>query len=511
MNKQIKKKAAKGRSDTNRRTGKSARDQQVHVFISYARDDYIIAKAIYDVLTDVNPERVNCFLDTAKIGIGDDWQRVLLERLDQAKWLVCIYTGEQSEFCGYEIGIFSARNKITLNRRTASTARIACLHDVTKLPEVFNPYRHVLVAPVENSEQNSGVANETELVQFLDEFYNSENLRSARDLNIQDQERRKNQIFAGAKQIAEAFRNARNKDAIEETFTQPRLELSIRSQDAPSLDSVPADAEVSADGVTLALFGLVLPQLAAATGRGALIKTTWGRIREVQAPTGKRILWMEKIDRDVCDAARGEALKSFEVTFQSGKNIYRPILARHTLHGDGSRTFYILLVETIPRKFLGHSVTSLLLAGLVQASRFRFAYLEEWDKYQHSRFGEEVRDADFLINCTQLRYDLERIEHEAAEYGLLDRKALVDAYGESRRAIAESFGETWEAEKGALLKQLPDPKGPMVSRSETKNAILKFFKAMAIENARFIVATIDAYHEEILAQIKGEDGGLDFS
>lgn len=509
MTKEIKKPPVKHGRAANKRKAKSKRDEKVYVFISYARDDHIIAKAIYEVLTDVNPDRVDCFLDTEKIGIGDGWERVLRNKLDRAKWLVCVYTGEQSEFCGYEIGIFSANNKISLNRRAASTARIACLHDVTKLPEVFNPYRHVLVAPVESSEQNNSVANETELVQFLDEFYNSENLRSARDLSIQDQERRKNQIFAGAKQIADAFRNARNKDAIEETFTQPRLELSIRSQDVLSLNSVPANAEVSADGVTLALFGLVLPQLAAGGSRGSLIKTTWGRIREVQAPAGKRVLWMEKIDRDVCDSARGEALKSFEVTFQSGKKIYRPILARHTLHGDGSRTFYILLVETIPRKFLGHSVTSLLLAGLVQASRFRFAYLEEWEKYRQSRFGDEVRDADFLINCTQLRYDLERIEHEAAEYGLLDRKAFIDAFGEQRRAVAESFGETWDREKGALLKLLPDPKGPLASRSESKDAILNFFKAMAIENGRFIITTIDAYHEEILAQIKSQD--LDFS
>lgn len=214
MTKEIKKPPVKHGRAANKRKAKSKRDEKVYVFISYARDDHIIAKAIYEVLTDVNPDRVDCFLDTEKIGIGDGWERVLRNKLDRAKWLVCVYTGEQSEFCGYEIGIFSANNKISLNRRAASTARIACLHDVTKLPEVFNPYRHVLVAPVESSEQNNSVANETELVQFLDEFYNSENLRSARDLSIQDQERRKNQIFAGAKQIADAFRNARNKDAM---------------------------------------------------------------------------------------------------------------------------------------------------------------------------------------------------------------------------------------------------------------------------------------------------------
>ena len=50
--------ATKKRSETilRRVTGK-----KVHVFISYARSDPVIPKALHDVLTDVNPDRVDCF------------------------------------------------------------------------------------------------------------------------------------------------------------------------------------------------------------------------------------------------------------------------------------------------------------------------------------------------------------------------------------------------------------------------------------------------------------------
>ncbi len=120
--------------------------KKVHVFISYARSDHVIAKALHDVLTDVNPDRVDCFLDTEKIGIGREWQPELLNALHCADWLICVYTGEQSEYCGYEIGIFSAKKKIGLDKQTTTKAPLVCLHDVIKLPEVFNPYRHVLVA-----------------------------------------------------------------------------------------------------------------------------------------------------------------------------------------------------------------------------------------------------------------------------------------------------------------------------------------------------------------------------
>ncbi|HZC36430.1 MAG TPA: toll/interleukin-1 receptor domain-containing protein, partial [Chthoniobacterales bacterium] len=220
--------------------------KKVHVFISYARDDHVIAKTLHDVLTDVNPDRVNCFLDTDNIGIGHEWQPELLKALQCADWLICIYTGEQSEYCGYEIGIFSAKKKIGLDRQTATKAPLVCLHDVIKLPEIFSPYRHVLVAPFEDTTPGDATNSGNDLVRFLDEFYAFDNLRTVHGLD--DQERRREQIYAHAEKISDSFRQARKKDAIEETFTQPRIELAIRSPDAANLKTVPADAEVLADG-----------------------------------------------------------------------------------------------------------------------------------------------------------------------------------------------------------------------------------------------------------------------
>lgn len=75
--------------------------------------------------------------------------------------------------------------------------------------------------------------------------------------------------------------------------------------------------------------------------------------------------------------------------------IYRPLLTRHELYYDGSRKFYILFIESLPSKFLGKQHTSTLLAGLVLASRFRFAYFEEWDRMFTSKFGESLSDSEF--------------------------------------------------------------------------------------------------------------------
>src|ERR1700687_3705163 len=75
----------------------------VSVFISYAHADIGIARALSEVLLEINRDRVVCFLDTQSIESGRPFLDPLNEALETADWLVCIYTGEQSEFCGYEI------------------------------------------------------------------------------------------------------------------------------------------------------------------------------------------------------------------------------------------------------------------------------------------------------------------------------------------------------------------------------------------------------------------------
>jgi len=78
----------------------------VNVFISYASNDRVIAETLEEELSKVNKDRVKCFLDTKSIASGLDFEGEITKALGNADWLVCVYTGEQSEFCGYEIGVF---------------------------------------------------------------------------------------------------------------------------------------------------------------------------------------------------------------------------------------------------------------------------------------------------------------------------------------------------------------------------------------------------------------------
>jgi hypothetical protein len=139
---------------------------------------------------------------------------------------------------------------------------------------------------------------------------------------------------------------------------------------------------------------------------------------------------------------------------------------------------------------------------LIQASRFRFAYFEDGDRQYEKRFNDEVGDRQFMINCRQLRYDIERLEHEAAEFGLLDRQAFIAAFGEGNQALAEDFIKTWDFLKGKLFAVLPTREIQALDRPKIRQEILDFFARMKLENALFLQKSIEVYSQEMSLQLQ---------
>src|ERR1700704_5162581 len=115
-------------------------DKEVIVFISYHRSDAVIAEAIEKTLTEIDRNRIGCFLDSQSIDSGQRWERILVAALKKADWLVCIFTGEQREYCGYEIGVFCEAHGLSIGHNVNS--RVVCLHDIPKIPSVFGGHQH---------------------------------------------------------------------------------------------------------------------------------------------------------------------------------------------------------------------------------------------------------------------------------------------------------------------------------------------------------------------------------
>ena len=479
----------------------------VRVFISYAHTDRVVAAALREALTEVDRDRVDCFLDYDSIQAGEGWRERLEEALAAADWLVCVYTGEQSEFCGYEVGVFTRGKALTAS---GEDSRLVCLHDVDDLPGLFAASQNCLVkhlppgvppapahaAPAAWSAEEVRFYRESAVFRFLADFCRYKELWPVRD--AAQAERQTQALLAAAKRVTLAFEAARASDVKSDTPTQLELEVAFEAgpPGAAPAEAVPDDALVTGTFASFALFGLMPPM-----ANKQLPSTTWAELRAACVQrSAANALWMDSLEREMVDTMRGRALGTPEAIFSAASDgkLYRPILVRHLVRYDGTNQFDLVFVQALPRQFLGLRKTSLLLAGLVQASRFRFNFLEEPERVA-AAFDDARSDREFAVACKQLRYDLDRIESEAAELGVLDREAFVAAFGAQRRAQAEAFVEGWDEAKAALLERLPDPSAPLTlqARGEARAAVAAFLKAMERENRGFVLAALDAYREEV--------------
>ena len=57
---------------------------------------------------------LKCFLDTKSIPVGHKFQPIIRSALEQADWLIAVFTDHQSVYCGYEIGIYSVVKRMTI-------------------------------------------------------------------------------------------------------------------------------------------------------------------------------------------------------------------------------------------------------------------------------------------------------------------------------------------------------------------------------------------------------------
>jgi TIR domain len=488
-------KAARARAEP------SGRQRKINVFISYARNGHVIARVLHDELSTINPDRVHCFLDTEAIESGEGWEKKLESALAAADWLVCIYTGEQSEFCGYEIGVFTKGKAL---EKTAATSRLVCLHDVAVYPTVFRGHQNRKIEfppettnPAETFDE-TGFYERTEVARFLADFCKYENIYTAD--GVPGFQRQLKLIISKAKLITEAFRTAQGEDIRADTPTQLGIEVSLHwTATGQLLPAIPDTAQVKGTYQSFSLFGL-MPHM-----EGEQLPVgTWAEIKNAGRSRGHGYLpWLERLERDMLAAANKLALGDAEATFRSGSKTYRAILVRHFLHRNGMHRFVIVFVETLPRQFIGDASTSLILAGLVMASRFRFAYFEDRERTR-AKFDDKTPEQDFEANYRQFLYDLERMRQESMELGLLDETAFIQSFGSRRRGMAESFMRVWYEAKTKLEAALPSPETTIDrnNRKAVKTAIETFLATMGDENSRFLLTAVDAYRDELTMQLR---------
>jgi hypothetical protein len=475
---------------------------KTHAFVSYAHNDAIVADAIEEQLTHL-AERgkgkafLSCFLDTKSIPKGQRYEPIIRSGLKDADWLIVIFTGDQSVYCGFEIGLYSY---------TSSDDRpIICLHDVDKsrLPGVLEGYNAVTVGAIAPYKTKDPVSSgeemnlwwESPVGKFLRSFCKTKDLYTSED--------RENpgeylvDIATAAKKISWAFEAARQEDEVSETPVQAGFEITINPAEG-DLTRIPEESVMFGTSRAFDILGLVLP-LSLSSNQAPQI--TWGELRRaLLQPERANIPWMDRLEVNVTLAAALKVPEPEDVTFRGSRDgrIYRAILTRHKLYRNGKRKFFVLLVETFDRRFIGNRQSSMLLIALTLASRWRFTFFEKWHDTL-MKFDPGLSDEVFRDSCRQLEYNMEWMEHEGVELGADDLQTMVEAFGFQNKARVERFYSDWERAKNRLKGELPQTFEGLTpeSRARVQTAIVTFLTSVRDQNADFLKLCADTFRDEI--------------
>jgi hypothetical protein len=478
-----------------------------YAFVSYAHQDFVIADEIRNQLINLaqrgmGGSHVNCFLDTESIQQGQKYGPVIRSALEQTDWLIVVFTGDQSVYCGFEIGLYSSMNDPST---PLEEKPVACIHDVdkTRLPAVVAGYNTTQISQVAPYLPDNATASTPQVRlwwnspvgRLLRQICQSKNLYTPSH-RTEDPAQYELDIATAASKVAYTFEAARQEDEESETPVQAVLELSV----FPPFDGELRIVESSILVGSSRAFGIlgISPPLSLDANQAPQI--TWGQLRQaLSRPGHANIPWVDKLETNIRRAVALKTQEADDVTFRGRDgHIYRAILTRHKLYKNGKRRFYVLLVETFDRRFVGDPQTSMLLTALTLASRWRFTFFERW-RETLKQFDADRSDKDFQDACKQLEYNMEWMENEGIELGADDPAVMIAAFGLDKQARVERFYKEFYDAKTKMKSHFPQTFEGLKpdKRAEVQQAIVEFLTAIKQQNTEFLKLCVDKYAERI--------------
>ena len=282
-----------------------------HAFISYAHQDTIIANEIEKQLTSLagrgkGKSFLKCFLDTKSIPQGQRYEPIIKTALEQTDWLIVVFTGDQSVYCGFEIGIYSVVKPSDVAHEDKP---VICLHDVdkAKLPAVLDGYNTTAVTQIVPFSSTDPIPSGEEVKlwwdsaigKFLQDFCKSKQLYTPEDCS--DPSEYTVDIAKAARQIAHSFEVARQEDEVSETPVQAGFEITIYPPFTGEQARIPETSMLVGFSRAFDILGLNLPL---SLDANMAPQITWGKLRQALAPADRaNIPWMDKLEINIARAA----------------------------------------------------------------------------------------------------------------------------------------------------------------------------------------------------------------
>jgi hypothetical protein len=259
------------------------------------------------------------------------------------------------------------------------------------------------------------------------------------------------------------------------------IDIILRREECGS-DSIPEDARVESNEVSLQLFGL----------NGTMKK--WRDIRRaVSRRPDQR--WVTQLEKCVQLAGRKEGFRPMQAVYHSDSASYQPQLAKKVTHADGTCRFHVHFIETTVARTMDVENDLGLAATLLRLGlRFRYEVLEKFRKALAGR-PDSASQASLDDLVRQMRCGIETVEFDAISRGSgsIDREAvdtLFDAE-EDFREIAQ-VANIWDSARMKLFSDEPVP-----DLAEVKAIVT----TMRDVNYRFMRLASRRFHELICARL----------
>ena len=422
----------------------------LNIFISHKDEYETAARTIKGILSRLGGNSVKCFI-SEEIPAGDDWYQWIGDRLAESNVLLLLFTEPSAswDWCLYEAGLFQ---RIGGN----DFRRVICLHSPQSDPP--RPLKHL-----------QAVATEADKVkQFLKDLFGGTALTGrAAPINeyfAQDNDAVTREAFA----VCSVFNPVSRRKVHFNKF----IELHVERPNEITAASIPGDATVRSNAVSLSVFGLT--------------EGTWQwKDIEAQVRAQPDARWVDQLTDAVCKASSGHLFPPVQAMCRgSDGETYRPVLRRADFNSDASMTFFVAFVEEVSGQVgdLPQPLATMMTA-LSMGTRFRFEAIENGLESLRAA-GNGAADTA----CESIKQSILNIESEAASRGAeLSEKSLKALFANPQhKTQVEDIYSRWYD----IRRELFDAIGRH-DVATVKNTVF----ALRELNASFMTLASRRYHE----------------
>jgi len=495
------------------------RKSKLEVFISYAKEDALLVRAITDELKEPFRYLLNFFVDSRSIEDGDDWRETINNRLESADILLIISTGQEREshdFPGFELGYFSR----SIKERPSSAGvkrQIIPLVIGGKPPTAILDIQGIIieadgvynfdVAPANLSNESSPqeLPSDNPFTKLLLHLRNilatmPESALSRDDLEDLDRKIRE----CAARVYQKVFSYLRGR-----VFSEvlPERKLIVRT----ALPPLPVDGEAVLAKSTIELVG----QSFEVFGLPERLPTlTWPAfISSIPAPE-VAAQWKEGIRALVSAALSGMPTDNYYfISSPKAARSFRLFVSLARTYYSGQRAVHIYIVELAPPKDYGDAKTSKLMKAISIAMRYRSLFLESNSPFSPEIMSYVLAD-DFRQRVTELWTELQRILTEARQAQLDDPELLSFVYGKGGHTRLDELVTVWaeaEADLNKITQEVivADANKVPAIKPRFMSKLTHFCGRTEEMNREYTAKALAALEAEITRKIGGTINGAD--